>query len=243
MEVITSLTNNKVKDLCKLNMKKYRDESGLFLVCGEHLVLEAEKNNVLVEVIKTVDYEKDFNVKTTYVSYDVLKKISSLESPQKVIGLCKKISNNIVGDKVLLLDDLQDPGNLGTIIRSSVAFGVDTIVLSSNTVDLYNDKVIRASEGMIFNINIIKRDLFEVIDELKNNNYVIYGTKVDGGVNLSDVNKSSKYALIMGNEGNGVKKEILDLCDSYIYIPMDSKCESLNVGVATSIILYELGNK
>ena len=240
MEVITSLDNKRIKNLAKLLNKKYRDETGMFLVEGEHLVIEAKRAGSLMEVIKCEDYEMDFDVTTTIVTYDVIKKLSNTLNPQKVIGVCKKLDNKDVGNKVLILEDIQDPGNLGTIIRSSVAFGVDTIVVSNNTVDMYNDKVLRSSEGMIFHIDIVKIDVNECIDKLHSEGYEIYGTKVDGGTDLREITVGDKYAVVMGNEGAGVSEFTLDKCDKYIYIPMNSDCESLNVGVATSIILYEL---
>ena len=240
MEVITSLDNKRIKNLSRLLVKKYRDEDGKFLVEGEHLVEEAYRAGVLLEVVQTDDYDGSFNVETTYVTYEVIKKLSNTQSPQKVIGVCKKIEEKEIGKKIVILEDLQDPGNLGTIIRSSVAFNVDTIVVSNNMVDIYNDKVLRSSEGMLFHINIVKRDIGYFIDELHNEGYVVYGTKVDGGTNLKEVTKSDKIAIVMGNEGAGVKSTTLDKCDKYIYIPMNSSCESLNVGVATSIIIYEL---
>ena len=240
MEVITSLDNKRIKNLSKLLVKKYRDEENKFLVEGEHLVEEAFKAGVLLEVVQCEDYNGSFDVETTYVTYDVIKKLSNTQNPQRVIGVCKKMIEKELGSKVVILEDLQDPGNLGTIIRSSVAFNVDTIVVSNNTVDIYNDKVLRSSEGMLFHINIVKRDIDAFIDELHNEGYVVYGTKVDGGTNLKEVTSSEKMAIVMGNEGAGVKMSTLDKCDKYIYIPMNSDCESLNVGVATSIILYEL---
>lgn len=240
MEVITSLDNKRIKNLAKLLNKKYRDETGMFLVEGEHLVIEAKRAGSLMEVIKCEDYEMDFDVTTTIVTYDVIKKLSNTLNPQKVIGVCKKLDNKDIGNKVLILEDIQDPGNLGTIIRSSVAFGVDTIVVSNNTVDMYNDKVLRSSEGMIFHIDIVKMDVNECIDKLHAEGYEIYGTKVDGGTDLREITVGDKYAVVMGNEGAGVSEFTLDKCDKYIYIPMNSDCESLNVGVATSIILYEL---
>ena len=240
MEVITSLDNKRIKNLAKLLNKKYRDETGMFLVEGEHLVIEAKRAGSLIEVIKCEDYEMDFDVTTTIVTYDVIKKLSNTLNPQKVIGVCKKLDNKDIGNKVLILEDIQDPGNLGTIIRSSVAFGVDTIVVSNNTVDMYNDKVLRSSEGMIFHIDIVKMDVNECIDKLHEEGYEIYGTKVDGGTDLREITVRDKYAVVMGNEGAGVSEFTLDKCDKYIYIPMNSDCESLNVGVATSIILYEL---
>lgn len=240
MEIITSLDNKKIKNLAKLLIKKYRDEEDKFLVEGQHLVEEALKNGYLLEVIMTEDYGINYNVPTTYVTYEVIKKLTNSVTPQKVVGVVKKIKKEEIGNKILVLDGIQDPGNLGTIIRSSVAFNVDTIVLSNDSVDLYNDKVVRSSEGMIFSMNIVRKDLSGFIDTIKEAGYQVFGTKVTDGISVKNVEKNEKFVIIMGNEGNGVKKEILDKCDKYIYIPMSSKCESLNVGVATSIILYEL---
>ena len=243
MEVISSLQNERIKNFSKLLNKKYRDLEGKFIVEGEHLVEEAYKSNKLLEIIKTEDYECTIDVPTTLVTYDVIKKLSNTMNPQKIMGIVSKLDEREIGHKVLIIDELQDPGNLGTIIRSSVAFNIDTIVLSENTVDLYNDKVIRSSEGMLFKINIIKRNVEEVINKLKREKYKIYGTKVTDGNNLKNTEFPSKLAFIVGNEGNGVRKEILDLCDEYIYIPMNDNCESLNVAIATSIILYEMGDQ
>ena len=108
---------------------------------------------------------------------------------------------------------------------------------------MYNDKVIRSSEGMIFHLNIVRKDIKELIKELHNDGFKVYGTKVDGGTSVDKVNVTNKYAIVMGNEGNGVKDEVLDLCDDYLYIDISDKVESLNVGVATSIILYELNKR
>jgi TrmH family RNA methyltransferase len=240
MEIITSLDNKKIKNLSKLLIKKYRDDENKFLIEGEHLIEEAYKAGVLLEIIKCEDYVIEYDVPTTLVTYEVIKKLSNTPSPQKIIGLCKKIEEKEIGNKVLILEDIQDPGNLGTIIRSSVAFNVDTIIVSNNTVDVYNDKVLRSSEGMLFHINIVKKDIKNIINELHNNGYILYGTKVDGGTNIKEITVSDKYAVVMGNEGAGVSKDTLDKCDKYIYIPMNERCESLNVGVATSIILYEI---
>lgn len=240
MEVIRSLNNKRIKELSKLLIKKYRDEDGRFLVEGEHLVEEAHKSGLLLEVYKCEDCDLDYDVDTTLVTYDVLKRLTNSKNPQKVVGVVKKLADGKMGDRVIVLDNLQDPGNLGTIIRSSVAFNIDTIVLSESTVDLYNDKVVRASEGMMFHINIIKRDIDKLIDELHEKGYIILGTKVDGGTEINDIQKNLKYAIVVGNEGAGVRKSILDKCDKYLYIPMNNNCESLNVGVATSIIMYEL---
>ena len=236
----TSLENKKIKNIKKLKNKKYRDEFNEFLVEGEHLVLEAYKNNVLKEIILEENSDINIDVPKSYATSNVLKYISELDNPSKIMGICKKINKNNIGSKVLILDGIQDPGNLGTIIRSAVAFNIDTIILSKDTVDLYNSKVLRATQGMVFNIDIIQDDLLEIVPQLKKDGYKVYGTKVNGGKSLKNIERCEKFAIIMGNEGNGVKPNILNLCSEYIYIDMNNACESLNVGVATSIILYEL---
>ena len=235
----TSTDNKKIKEIKKLNEKKYRDQNNLFIVEGEHLVLEAYKKGYLKELILETDTIFPLDVETNYVSNNVLKYISNLDTPQKIIGICEKKQPEIIGKKILVLEDIQDPGNLGTIIRSSVAFNIDTIILSNNSVDEYNSKVIRASQGLLFHINIVRSDILEEINNLKNKGYHIYGTKVTHGKDLKLLEKYQKFAIIMGNEGNGMSEEVSELCDEFIYIKMNESCESLNVGVATSIILYE----
>lgn len=243
MEVISSLQNERIKNLSKLLEKKYRDLEGKFLVEGDHLVEEAKKAGLLLEVIKCEDVLGDYDVPETLVIYEVIKKLSNTINPQRIIGVVKKSEEKELGNKILVLDSIQDPGNLGTIIRSSLAFNIDSIVLSNTSVDVYNDKVIRSSEGMFFHINVIRRDLESLINELQEKGYKVYGTRVDEGTSVDKINVPDKYALVMGNEGNGVKEEILDLCDEYVYIDMNKACESLNVGVATSIILYEFNKR
>jgi len=239
--IYTSLENEKIKDIKKLNIKKYRDQSNLFIIEGEHLVIEAFKKGILKTLIIEENVDFVLDIDTMKVTREIIKYITELETPQNIMGICKKQEeNNDLGNKIILLDDIQDPGNLGTIIRSAVAFNIDTIVLSNLSVDLYNPKVVRSTQGMMFNINIVKRDIIETIEYIKEKNIKILGTKVTDGKSLKRLDKLDNFAIIMGNEGNGVKKEILDLCDEYLYIDMNSKCESLNVAVATSIILYEL---
>ena len=238
--VITSIENPKIKKYLKLKTRKYMKKEELFIVEGEHLVLEALKNNLLVDLLVLEDYQYNIDFPCTFVSYNILKLLSSMESVPKVIGIVKFFNKKeILGNKIILLDDIGDPGNLGTIIRSSVAFGITDIVLSPNTVDIYNDKVIRASQGMIFNINVLRCDLKDVITSLKDKGYLVLGTDVSRGVDVRSI-KTDKYAIVMGNEGMGVKEEILKQCDKNLYIKMNEHCESLNVGVAASIIMYEL---
>ena len=238
--IYSSIQNNKIKDIKKLNQKKYRDETGLFLVDGEHLVLEAYKSGNLVSVILEENEDIDLDIDKIFVTDAVMNYISSLDNHQKIMGICKKIEEKELTNRIIILDGIQDPGNLGTIIRSAQAFNFDTIVLSLDTVDLYNSKVIRASQGLIFQENIITCDIKSFIKDIKDKGYTIIGTKVDNGTLVSDIKNISSLALIMGNEGNGVSAEVLDMCDLYAHIKMNENCESLNVGVATSIMMYEL---
>ncbi len=240
---ITSINNEYIKEISKLNEKKYRDKSNKYLIEGLHLVTEALKYDIIDTIIIREDFSYETNIKHIIVSNEVMKKLSDNPSIPKIMAIVYKKESTISGNKILLLDRLQDPGNLGTIIRSAVAFNFDTIILSNDTVDLYNSKVLRSTQGMLFNINILRQDLTNVINELKNNNYTIYGTKVDNGNDVKEINKINKFALIIGNEGTGISDNILKQCDKYLYIKMNNNCESLNAGVAASILMYEMGNK
>lgn len=235
----SSINNPKIKELAKLKQKKYRDKQGLFLVEGAHLVKEAYESGFLEELLILEDKEFSLDTKTSYITKNVLKYLSDVETPVGIIGVCKLKNTTITGNKLLILDSVQDPGNLGTIIRSSAAFNIDTIIINDKCADPYSDKVIRSSQGMIFKTNIVKKDLYDYLKEIKGK-IPIFGTKVTGGKNIKNIEKFQTFAIIMGNEGKGVDEKLLNLCDEYLYIPMNSKCESLNVGVATSIILYEL---
>lgn len=239
--VYSSIENEKIKNLKKLHLKKYRDKQQMFLIETPHLVLEAFKTGYLKELILEENELFPIDIKTTRVTNNVINYLSELNSINNVMGVCSYKNDTIeLGNRILILENIQDPGNLGTIIRSAVAFNIDTIILSSDCVDIYNSKVVRSSQGMIFHIDIIKRDLLLEIPKLQMLGYQIIGTKVTHGQSLKDFQNIEKFAIIMGNEGKGMTNELTELCDSFIYIDMNDKCESLNVAIATSIILYEL---
>lgn len=238
--MINSVNNEKIKKYSKLLQKKYRDETNLYLVSTDHLVKEAIKNKNVIDIFLLEGRDNCYG-DVTIITETVMRKLTNLKTLPNVVAVVKKNEEKNINGNVILLDGVQDPGNVGTIIRSAVAFNIDTIVLGNGTVDIYNEKVLRASEGMINNINIIRKDLVDTIMDLKIKNYEIIGTKVDGGTDIKNI-KSSRFALLVGNEGNGVSSELLDLCDKYAYIKMNKCCESLNVGVATSIIIHELNN-
>lgn len=241
--LITSLDNDRIKGYIKLKERKYRKKTNTFIVEGLHSVLEAYKTGSIIELILEKDEVLPFDLPCVYVTNEIINKISSLETPSNIMALCKFNNDNVeLGNKILLLDNVQDPGNLGTIIRSAVAFNVDSIVLSPDCVDVYNPKVLRSTQGMIFHIPIIVRDLFETIDTIKKEEIPVYGTRVEFGEDVSSLKEKDKvkYALVMGNEGNGVKRELLEKCDKNLFIDMSEKVESLNVSVAASILMYEL---
>ena len=238
--LITSLDNKKIKEVTKLKQKKYRDIENKFIIETENVIKEAYIENRLEEVYILENEQLSFNVNcpVNYVTDKVMDKIKNINTSKVLAIATKKESKEYIGKRYLMLDRISDPGNLGTIIRSAVAFDIDTIIVSEDCCDIYNDKVIRATEGAIFKINILKENLLEAITNLKKLNIPIFGTDVNKGKDVTTINKD-KFCIIMGNEGSGIRKEVLKQVTDNIYIKTNT-VESLNVAVATSIILYEL---
>ena len=175
------------------------------------------------------------------VTSKVMDKIKSVNT-SKILGIATKKENlEYIGKRYLMLDKVSDPGNLGTIIRSASAFDIDTIILSEDCCDVYNEKTIRATEGAIFKVNIITEDLEEAINNLKKLNINIYRTDVNAGKDITEISKDN-FCVIMGNESNGVSEKIKNQVEKSVHIKTNN-VESLNVAVATSIILYELNKK
>ena len=229
--MISSVQNERIKAYAKLNEKKYRDEANLFIIEGLHLVEEAKKYNIIKEIITT-----NPNIEGTLVSEDVMKKITNQKSVVEVCAICNKLDKKNITDKILILDTIQDPGNIGTLIRTAVSFNFNTIVME-NCADIYSSKVLRATQGAIFKLNIIDTNILEFIKKL--DGYKVYGTSLKNGLPLKEIEKADKLAIILGNEGNGVRNELLDKTDKNIFIEIENM-ESLNVGIAGGIIMYEL---
>lgn len=227
--MITSLTNEKIKETAKLLEKKYRDKTSTFLVEGFHLVEEAKSAGLLIEV-----FTSDEKVEGTLVSKDIIKKLSSTETPQPIIGVVKKPSPKTLGDRVLVLDNVQDPGNVGTLIRTAIAFGFDSIIVKG--VDVFSPKVIRASQGGIFKLNVVQvNDIKEII---QTDSYEIFGAVLDKEAKLyNEVTLPKKLMLVLGNEGQGISQEVINILDQKIYIPISF--ESLNVAIAGGILMNE----
>ncbi|NLZ84143.1 MAG: RNA methyltransferase [Acholeplasmataceae bacterium] len=240
MKQITSVNNPLIIETAKLKIKKYRDRQKAFLVEGYHLVEESFRLGLLTKVfaLKADDLEM-FSCPGYLVNEAIIAKLSTTKSPQPIIGVvAMPKTENTRFKRILLLDRLQDPGNLGTLIRSAAALGMDAIIASSDTVDCYNEKVIRSTQGALFRIPILYRDLTKEIGKLKEKGFTIYGTGLKGGIKPKPVEKQDRYALVLGNEAQGVSPEINQLVDRILMIPMQNGVESLNVGVAGGILMY-----
>lgn len=235
--MITSIQNETIKKIMKLKQKKYRDEQKLYLIEGFHLVEEARKAGCIQMILTTLD--DSFEEETIYISQKVMEKLAFTKTPQPIMAVCFKkeevLKNN--QERYLLLDNIQDPGNLGTIIRSSLALGYDQIILSPDSVDLYNDKVIRATQGALFQMPVAQMNLIEAIDLLHKQQIGVYGTSLHNAMPISDFQIQKQMAFVLGNEGQGVSQAVLDACDHALYIPIKG-IESLNVAIAGAIVMY-----
>lgn len=248
MRIIKSLQNEQIKMFAKLKEKKYRDEMGLFIVEGDHLVRMAHEANCLVTLlVAEEDLENYLDIinedNTIIVTESIINKLSFTKSPQNIIGIAKQNTYDKKDvSKVLVLDTLQDPGNVGTLIRSALAFNYDKVYVSESTVDVYNEKVVRASQGAIFKINVVKKELNQIYRILKMNEFQIIVTSLtNNSVFLKDLKPKEKFAIVLGNEGNGVSEVSLKNATDVVKIRMSDKIDSLNVAVAGSIVMYNLG--
>jgi len=246
------LTKNDIKIINSLRMKKYRDQYGLFAVEGFKVVSELLKSTITIKyIVITGSLANDDKVKElmslaskdnvpVYVVKDKeYNKLSFLDTPPGVMGVGEKLESIIYPDEnYLILDEIKDPGNLGTIIRTADWFGLKNIIISKNSVDVYNPKVVQSTMGSLFRLNIaIDQDLNEFVNDLKG--YKIIATSLDGSSELPNL-KNEKYAIIMGSESNGINKELLKLATDLYKIPGEGNAESLNVAVATGIVLSKI---
>lgn len=248
---ITSTSNETIKYFISLNDKKTRMNAKRFIVEGYHLVNEASKTNLLEAIISTDEKElkKINNVKRYLVNDAIINKIATTKNPQNILGIVKMLDHSITNllpiikgnkTKLIMLDDVNDPGNLGTIIRTAAGLGYDGIIMSPNTVDLYNEKVIRSTQGVMFKIPIIKANLQEVIKMLKKEKVFCIGTALTNAKDVKHITKKDKFAICLGNEAKGISKEVLDNMDENVKIAMNNDVESLNVSIAAGIIMYEM---
>ncbi|WP_413852995.1 TrmH family RNA methyltransferase [Candidatus Ruminimicrobium bovinum] len=249
---ITSMSNNIIREVLSLHNKKFRDEKDLFIVEGKKQTEEIEHDWQICYFVATKEFENKIqnNGKIYYVSDSVFKKISTTVTPQGIMAIVKKKNFDI--DKItnkqnglfVILDCLQDPGNLGTIIRSSAAFGVDGIFISKNSIDVFSDKVVRSTTGAIFKVPIITEcNILEIVKILKNKNITVYSLDLKAKKYISQIKFNMSAAIIIGNEAKGIEKSIIEKSDEKIKIKMTKNIESLNASVACSIALYEISKQ
>lgn len=246
--MITSKTNELIKHVKSLHQKKFRDEYKEYFVEGVKLINEAISENKEIIKILICDelLREEFSIPSEdsveYVAKNVFEYVSGTQSPQGILAVIKmdEFKGEVCENTVFALDDLQDPGNLGTILRSLDSAGINTLLLSKDTVDLYNPKVIRSTMGAIFRVKVLDNlDLKEELLKLKKAGYKVVITSLDTNEMHYNLNFSDRLVIVIGNEAKGVKKEIQDLADIKVKIPMLGRTESLNASVAASVIAYE----
>ncbi|MBB6452053.1 TrmH family RNA methyltransferase [Salirhabdus euzebyi] len=245
--MIESQQNGKVKHWSKLKRRKDRMKSNTFLIEGEHLIEEALKSNWIVkELIVLENYNTDWlqqeKVVTTVVSDKIFATLANTENPQGIMAEIEMREEKIQPhfQKVIMLDAIQDPGNAGTIVRTADALGFDAVLFGKGTVDLYNEKVIRATQGSLFHIPVITGDLEDWVYTLKKDGFIVWATALENAQRLEENKPPEKVAVLFGNEGSGVQQELLQLADHRVYIPIKGQAESLNVSIASGIIMYYL---
>lgn len=234
MEKIESKNNQYIKYARSLLTKKYRYENQQFLVEGDHLVKEANSAGCLKELLM-VDYDlyPEINIKKIIINQAIADSLKTTTSGSRVFAICDMLKYDYKPvNRTLILDNVSDPGNVGSLIRSAYSFGFDLIILTSNSVDIYNEKVIRSSQGAIFHIPII----YQTAQEIINNNLNLIVSDVNRGTNLSELS-FDKLALVVGNEGAGVSELMHEHAHSLVKIETCA-FESLNVAAAGAIMLY-----
>ena len=272
-EIITSRNNALVKWAASLSEKKYRDAERAFMIEGEKLAFEAlatglPVTHILVDSDKRArledrisayyNDEKFANTQLVYLSESAFSKISGEKSPQGIILIVKYLDFfsklDIIykeefflrpTERALILSSIRDPGNLGSVIRSAVAFGTEHIILSDDCVDLYNSKTIRAAMGSFFKIRAtVVSDLSAAISALRDNGRSVYAAELrPGAVSLLDIKTSPYDVVVIGNEGHGIPEEVSAACTSSVYIPISENTESLNASVAAGLLMWEFSKK
>ncbi len=257
------LSKEKLKQLLKLKTEKGREKEGRFLIEGLRLCEEAFFSDWEVELLlfpsEYVQFLKAKKLMREFLkekreilvlSNQDMKKLTDTQTPQGIFAVVKKkaftLNKDFLKKASLLveLDNIRDPGNLGTIIRTADSAGVDGILLSTGCVELYNPKVIRSTMGSIFHLPVIEKlKLKEIIPELKSSGFKIFASEVRQGKDYTKLNYPEKICLLIGSEAAGIHKEILNLADERIKIPIYGKAESLNASVAAGILLYEIISK
>ncbi len=255
MQTISSKDNEQIKYIKKLKDKKFRDETNEYLVEGIKLVREAIEENVEIKMIVVCeDCDNNGSIEQSllyeiakynciYVTKKIFNSITDVVNPQGILAVVEKGDNidkiDYTEDIILALDGIQDPGNLGTILRTADSANLKQIILSADCADPYNPKVVRSTMGAIFRMNIIiSDDLEKTLQMMKKHKFEILATSLEATKSVYDIDYRKKV-IVIGNESKGVSKEIQDLANIKVKIPMLGKTESLNASVAASIMIYE----
>lgn len=259
MDRIHSKSNNRVKEWAALKQKKYRDANGLFLIEGIRLVEEALESGTPIETVlvqdevlptgkldEIVNSSQSRQLELIEVNQAVIDQIADTKTPQGVIAIGRVFEHEIQGliekkenPLYVIADRIQDPGNLGTIIRSADAVNATAVFVGTGSVDLYNPKVVRATMGSLFHLPVAEVSLHELIPLLKTNAIRVIGTEAETGDSLFTADFSGGTAIVIGSEAHGISEEIRQEIDSFLSVPMPGKAESLNAAIAASVILYE----
>lgn len=255
MQTITSKDNELIKHIRKLKDKKYRDESNEYVVEGIKLVEEAVKENAKIkQIIVCEDTTRTYEIPTHImleiakyecisVSDKIFNIITQVTNPQGIMAIIEKNAQDAQidysQDIIVVLDDVQDPGNLGTILRTVDSIGLNQIIVSKGTADAFNSKVVRSTMGAIFRIKIIEvENLAQAIKEMRKHHFKLMVTSLQTKNSIYDIDFNKKI-IVIGNEANGVSKEIQDMADEKAKIPMLGRTESLNASVAAGVVMYE----
>lgn len=250
MEYIASAKNEHIKTAKKLTVKKNQKDYGLYLLEGWHLVQEALASGLTPKRIYATDKFLDerelrpFYDQVTEISADVAKHLSETQAPQGIFAVMPRVAQQLpkpLAGQFLLLDGIQDPGNVGTLVRTADAAGVHTVVLGNGTADEYNPKVLRAMQGSQFHVTIVEADLKRLISDLQAAQVPVYGTELNvNAASYRTIDPSDQFALVVGNEGNGMQQALLHQTDKNLYIPLKGQAESLNVAIAAAVVLFHL---
>lgn len=247
--IITSSSNAVFKNLMKLKDKKNRDRQGVFVAEGLRFVNEIPKEVCVEEYVVSENFpDTDClreDTKVIRLADNLFRQLSDTDSPQGVMAVCKKLKadEDVLRDETgfyIIAEEINDPGNLGTIIRTADACGANAVFLSRGSVDLYNSKVLRSTMGSLFHLPIITDvAIADVVSEMKERGISVYAAHLKGEKYPQEMNFKKGCAFVFGNEARGLKDETAALCDEYVKIPMPGKAESLNLSVAAAMLMYE----
>lgn len=255
MEIVKSYKNDKVKDLRKLYQKKYRKENRKYILEGLRLIRGSFKADANIDRIYLTERFYNRNLKETFlkenkdklifVSEDIISKVADTINPQEIIAVVKepqsRLKEVLSKDLILILDQIQNPGNMGTIIRTAVAAGFQSMIITKGSVDLYNLKVIRSTAGAIYSIPFIKDiEIKDLKDKLKSFSHKIIAADLDTKKRYNEISYSTPLGLIIGNEARGISKELKEIADIKVKIPIRGDLDSLNAGIAAGILMYKI---